>query len=254
MRIRVLSDLHREFEARRLPDVDCDIVVLAGDIDLGSAGVRWAIDRFGATPVAYVMGNHECYGHWHPELFDEVRATARGSNVHVLETDALVLDGVRLLGTTLWTDFALFGPARQAGAARAAGEGMADYGQIGCRDNRPYQRLLPENTYAAHKASRAWIEAQLARAHDGPTVVITHHAPSLLSVPSQYRKDVLSAAFASDLSRLVERSGASLWVHGHCHGATDHRVGETRVICNPMGYPHEPPATTGFREDLVVDV
>ena len=39
MRIRVLSDLHREFGHIVLPEVAADVVVLAGDIDCATRGV-----------------------------------------------------------------------------------------------------------------------------------------------------------------------------------------------------------------------
>ena len=42
IRIRVPSDLHREFGHVKWPEVAADVVVLAGDIDCGTTGVAWA--------------------------------------------------------------------------------------------------------------------------------------------------------------------------------------------------------------------
>lgn len=62
MKIRIYSDLHLEFD-RYSPNFeqrgDESLVVLAGDVDVGVGGVRWAIERFPYVPVVYVLGNHE---------------------------------------------------------------------------------------------------------------------------------------------------------------------------------------------------
>jgi hypothetical protein len=85
-------------------------------------------------------------------------------------------------------------------------------------------------------------------------VVITHNLPSIRSIPERYRTDLVSAAFASNLDDLVERSGALLWLHGHTHTACDYMIGRTRVLCNPRGYPQESPRQTGFKFDLMVNI
>ena len=61
MRIHLLSDLHNEFSSFVPVLLDCDLVILAGDIDLKSRGVEWAKKTF-SVPVLYVPGNHEFYG------------------------------------------------------------------------------------------------------------------------------------------------------------------------------------------------
>jgi hypothetical protein len=60
-----------------------------------------------------------------------------------------------------------------------------------------------------------------------------------------------SAAFVARRERLVEASGATLWVHGHVHASFDYRIGDTRVLANPQGHGDENPA---FRPGLVVEV
>ena len=81
----------------------------------------------------------------------------------------------------------------------------------------------------------------MAEPNPGPVVVVTHHAPSALSLGHDLQfQDAVRAAYASNLEELVAGSGAALWVHGHIHRAADYSVGGTRVICNPRGYPDEP--------------
>jgi len=64
----------------------------------------------------------------------------------------------------------------------------------------------------------------------------THHAPHPKSIPERFTNDWLSAAYASDLTRLMGRAG--LWIHGHMHEPADYVVNGTRVVCNPRGYMH----------------
>jgi hypothetical protein len=81
-----------------------------------------------------------------------------------------------------------------------------------------------------------FLKAELAQPFAGPTVVVTHHLPSLRSVPERFKNDRLSAAFASHLDELVAASGTDLWCHGHTHSSCDYVIGTTRVLCNPRDY------------------
>jgi len=84
-------------------------------------------------------------------------------------------------------------------------------------------------------------------------VFVTHHAPSLASVEERYLKDLLTPSYASDLTALMGEGGPRLWVHGHVHHKVDYRVGGTRVVCNPRGYPTEA-SFEGFDFEMVVEI
>ena len=107
MRLQVFSDLHLEFGPFEPVLKKPDVVVLAGDIHDGTAGVKWAKKSFRDCPVIYVLGNHEFYNHAMPDLIRELRREAKGSNVHVLENNAVEIGGFVFLGCSLWTDFQL---------------------------------------------------------------------------------------------------------------------------------------------------
>ena len=129
MRIRVLSDLHLEFQGWMPPAATADVVVLAGDVHVGADGLDWAQRQFAGAPVVYVPGNHEYYGSDLSEMLTELRVAARGRGIHLLDGDEIIIDGVRFLGATLWTDFELYGPEPHevARAMAAAQQGMRDY-------------------------------------------------------------------------------------------------------------------------------
>ncbi len=58
---------------------------------------------------------------------------------------------------------------------------MVDYRKI--RVSPRYRKLLPEDTTLWHARSLRWLAEALAAPFDGSTVVVTHHAPSIRSVP-----------------------------------------------------------------------
>lgn len=230
MKLHILNDLHIEFEDFTPPATDADVVILAGDIGVGVEGLRWAVARFPDRPVIYVPGNHEFYHH-DLLLIEELKAHAP-EHIHILNDDQVVINGVRFLGSILWTDFALFGEPDKFFAMQKARQQMTDFSII----QNDGQRFTPEDAIQLHMTSRDWLAAMLAEAFDGRTVVVTHHAPSSQSVHPRYASDLLTPAFASNLENLMGGDRPALWVHGHMHESYDYEIYSTRVACNPRGY------------------
>lgn len=254
----ILSDLHLEFAELPWPVLapDADICVVAGDVmpDCAKA-IRWLGENVAPhMPAVFVAGNHEFYGDW---LDDGIR---RGSDeaalwpeVHFLENEFAVVRGVRFVGATLWTDFA-FGAGTAADIAwnERAAEGLLPDCKAILGRRKGAEKLLSAPQIAdIHAYSRMFIEEVLAHRFEGPSVVVSHHAPHPGSVSEQFRGSGLNSAFVSDLSDLIERYEPSLWVHGHMHETFDYQVGETRVVCSPRGCGTENPAWTPM---LVVEV
>jgi len=248
MRLHILSDLHLEFAPLEVPRVSADVVVVAGDVHKGHKGLECLRKAFPATPVVYVLGNHEYYGYALPSLTDELRASATGTNVHLLENQALELGGVTFLGATLWTDFALDGNPKNGGFI--AEKCMNDFRLI--RTSPGGRTLRAADMRGLYADSVEWLQQQLAARRGQRIVVVTHHLPSARSIAPRFSGDPLNPAFASNLDDLVATSGAVLWVHGHSHVAADYTLGQTRVLANPRGYPHE--TTSGFNPELVVEI
>jgi Icc-related predicted phosphoesterase len=246
VKILILSDLHLEFgrmspiHAGERIDEGVDVVVLAGDIGEGVQGIRWARETFILKEIVYVAGNHEYYDrHWET-LQKDMRSIAQNMGVHFLDEDSVELFGVRFLGATLWTDFAFFGEKKKRTAMFEADRYMNDYKCIQTSHAPPgfesaRSRLLePLDTIRMYESAVAWLGQELETGDPDKTVVVTHQAPHRQSVHARHENDVLTAAYASDLSRLLGKS--ALWVHGHMHNSSDYRVSGTRVICNPRGY------------------
>jgi predicted phosphodiesterase len=233
MKFQIASDLHLDmldnFPGYRViePAGEADALILAGDIHQHVQGIHAFADW--PVPVFYVHGNHENYDGDCLAVGEALKHAAAQAGIRYLERTAVQLDGVRVIGTCLWTDYGLFGNAPVA--MRAAGHTLSDHRAIRMGDRGPF---LPEHALAEHQKSVAWLDAQLDTPFDGKTVVVSHHGPHPLSVHPRYAGDIINAAFVSDLTPLVER--ADLWVHGHVHDTFDYRIGKCRVVVNPRGY------------------
>lgn len=265
MRINLVSDLHVDISGNGgyvPPPVDADVTVVAGDaMAPGTLALRAVRDLYPdrGRPLIYVPGNHDYYSHHdqkQPALKTtyercraEMPAIAAELGITLLDDAVVEIDGVRFVGSTLWTDFSarpVYVPFEEA--IREAARGMNDYKLIKVGAGRSKDQLRPRDTIAAHKAARAFIERELATPFDGhDSVIITHHAPSYRSLMLRGLSfNNLDWCYASNLEHLMHGTAApALWLHGHVHVNRDYTVGNTRIVANPRGYPRR----NGLREN-----
>lgn len=259
-RIWIWSDIHAEWAenawdpAAHAPVAGFDVAVVAGDVHTPlTCSLDWLGERMRGAVVAYIPGNHDFYyngGEDRYTIYDQIergRDRAAALGIHLLLDAAVVVGGMRIMGGTLWTNFGLSPHGLSHAFRTAQGRfGMNDYRRIRT-GTRSRNRIEPGEVLAMHRATRGFIEDELARLHDGPTVVVTHHAPHPASLPDPHAD--LSWCYASDLTDLIQERGPNLWVHGHVHRAADYQVGRTRVVCNPRGHCNE---QSGFVPDRVI--
>ena len=281
MKIQLLSDLHLEsnphFNARPLPGAD--VLVLAGDIGSYQAGsllTQRGIEDFGLarfsplppaqgganwpTPVIFLPGNHEYDGLDFDAADARLRAACQRLGLIWLESESVVMQNVRFIGTTLWTDF----DALTSEQARHGGVTLAQ--QLKAREKafraanfylkknhslRQGQPMLADAVREEGLKSQAWLRAALAAPFDGPTVVVTHFAPSLLSADARYGVTPGTAGFCNSLDELLPL--ATLWLHGHLHCPNDYVKHGCRVVANPLGYARKG-EQAAFRESLLIPV
>jgi len=260
MRLHVLSDLHLEVASFVPQHADADAVVVAGDVESGVASLEWLRRAFPRSRIVFVPGNHEYYAGEFHACREAMQRAGAALGIDVLDDATLELDGVRFIGATLWTDLLLYGTeGRDALLARGL-DLLVEYHTI----RVGAERFTPDHSVALHRASRAFLERELARPFAGRTVVVTHHGPHPLSIHPRFAGSVVNPSFISDLSPLM--GSAALWIHGHTHGGSDYIVAGTRVIANPRGYAGrhpvsgklhgspERPENVEFDPQLVVEV
>ncbi|MDX7952290.1 metallophosphoesterase [Lichenihabitans sp. Uapishka_5] len=251
-RFWILSDLHQEYRDNAFdlvrPAEPFDAVIAAGDV-CGPApdAIAWLRRQLPHDRIVYVPGNHD---YWQPpetaerltmdRILSEARDAAAVTGVDLLSDDAVEIAGARVLGATLWTDYRI-NAGTGGGTAhwmRVAQNGMNDYGRMRRpSSSRPTKPIRPTDLLFRHRASMEFLDTEMATAFDGPTVVVTHHAPHARSLMVQH--DDLNPCYASDLEWLMVKHAPALWVHGHVHVPSDYVVDQTRVVCNPRGYSGE---------------
>ncbi|TCR68181.1 metallophosphoesterase [Bosea sp. BK604] len=263
MRLLAVSDLHLEFGPFEFPQTmpEYDVAVFAGDIGQPILGaIKWMSRQRQAgplseKPIVYVAGNHEFYASELQSNLAEAGQPADEAGIHLLHRRTVIIGQVRFIGCTLWTDYRLLGTPKPSMVF--AGQELNDHRLIKYREeNGHISRFMPWHAAAEHRLDLAFIRSELATQHDGPTVVVTHHAPHPRSVQARRQGSALSPAFVSDLGNLIESFQPELWIHGHDHGSHDYRVGRTRIFANQAGYPslHGDRENRGFDPSCVIEV
>ena len=226
MQINFISDLHLEFGPMEIEPEAGDVLVLAGDIDI-KGRVDWINDIAGRfNHVIYVLGNHEFYNGAMDSIY---RKTREGlvDNVHLLENESVTIAGVTFHGATLWSDFLNGNPMSYLQCDQA----INDYRLIRAGDGN--YRFKPQIAHSLHNISKVFLQENVKEGD----VVVTHMAPSLLSIHEKYKNDMnINGSYASDLSELILDTKPELWFHGHVHTSFDYTIGNTRILCNPRGY------------------
>jgi len=256
MKIQLLSDLHIETQRLgsnnlwQIPEVDADLIVLAGDIHNGPAAVKWACDESSRLnlPTIFVAGNHEHYGFDIDENIKSMRNIAKSSNVRFLECDEWIYDKVRFLGATLWTDYSL-NSLLQSNAMSIVEKILNDHKYIKKQDGR----FTTQHALDIHRNTIKWLIQRLEDNFCGKTVVITHHAPSYLSQHPVFSLNAMSTAFMSNLNWMIEKYKIELWIHGHTHANVNYEINNTQIVSNQKGYPLES-IPGGFDPQLVLSI
>lgn len=273
MKLQIMSDLHMEFrDPPVIKNAGADALVLAGDICLAyhlhrhpitnlmhnnaengnkAARYRHFFEQVSHEfeTVYYVMGNHEHYsGRWNDTANWLREALEPWNNIILMDDTWINVGNTRIIGTSLWTSLNNQDPLTMM---HVKGN-MNDYYSITIERSGVYHKLRPIDTFNAHQRAVEFIKEGV-RGWDGDVVVLGHHAPSKQSIHERYANQYqMNGAFVSDLDDyIIDHPSIKLWVHGHVHNPWDYKIGDTRIVCNPYGYPGE---QTDFNPELVVEI
>jgi Icc-related predicted phosphoesterase len=246
MKIQIGSDFHTEFwkgNTSRFPTIVGDILVLAGDIcTFQSLAMLVAWLETVKVPVIYVLGNHEYYhADIEAQFYNVSNAMLHLDHVHILENHSVEVFGTTFIGSTLWTNLS---PNDELIIKRS----MADMNVI--------SGLTPNEWNRLHHKAYGYIKLALWNTRGKDRVVVTHHSPSYKSCAPRWKGDGLNAGFHNSMEELIMDESPNLWIHGHTHDSMDYMIRDTRIICNPMGYPNENKNRTpgGYEPEKVFEI
>jgi predicted phosphodiesterase len=277
VKLQLLSDLHLEAQPqfRVTPAPQADVLVLAGDIGSYQSTSKLADADFGLgqfsprkgwpTPVLFVPGNHEYDALDFDVAHARLRETCERLGITWLERETVVLQGVRFIGTTLWTDFDALalhkntGPGDSPDGSRLArmlkqrekAFRAANFYLQKAATTRHGQPWLASEMRDQALICQAWLREALAQPFAGTTVVVTHFAPSLHSADPRYGLTPGTAGFCNALDDWLALT--PWWLHGHLHAPSHYVHRGCTVVANPLGYAHKNEQAY-FRPDCILEV
>lgn len=234
MKIRLLSDLHTEFNKsyasqQYMEYQGEDVLVLAGDIASGSTNSFEVIKRFrqqGFKEIIFVPGNHEYYGTEIRDFDAKMKLKCQHlEGVHFLNPGWVKIGDTIFIGGALWTNF------RCNPLAELDAESMiSDFYLI--KGFKPHHASLK---YYEHLKLFQEVN-KLFPLHK--KVFISHFLPAVECISPRFRnqQNMLNNYFSNDLGEWIETLENSTWMFGHTHDSIDIKIGSTRLISNPYGY------------------
>ena len=226
------------------------------------SGIVVAGNHMGYTyPYADLNGdqNYKDWAHWvHPKNTKNSQVDAlcyyfKDGGVKAMSNGIKEYQDVIFIGTTLYTDFKLFGVDNQIACMVHAGKNMNDFRYCKfldrvkgnttkidyfVRDYSPKHHLIQFRVCFGYIRNR--LKNLEKQGNKKPVVIVTHFPPLPFCIEDKYKSDPLSAAFASDLRDFIkEHPCIRLWCSGHVHKPYDFIYNGTRFVCEPWGYFNE---------------
>lgn len=256
MRIRIISDIHCDINSNDIYNYNFsdDFVICCGDI----SGDRFATENWIKKNIKsgiFIAGNHLGYnmatGTSDDTLTNSIKYLQKQfceAPIYFLENQFVEIEDIIFIGCTLFTDFKLYNKSFES--MLFASRKLNDFRYVQLLKRNKIKLITPMDQVAFFNKSIKFIESICKKYSNKKVVVITHHAPSFKSVPDSYKRDILSAAYASNLESIIEKyNNLKLWCHGHMHESCDYILHGTRIVCNPRGYYNENPY---FKENGIV--
>jgi predicted phosphohydrolase len=234
-KLQYASDLHLEFPANKeylkqhpLQPAG-EVLVLAGDIvpfavmDRFKDFFSYVSDHFEIT--YWLPGNHEYYRFDIAEKSGVLHEAIR-SNVFLVNNTSVVHQNSKLIFSTLWSKIS-------EGYQWQIERSLNDFHVI---KNKGF-RFSAEAYNQLHEQCLSLVQTEIKNNNVEKLAVFTHHCPTFLNYPAQYKGDVINEAFAVELHDMIESSNIDYWVYGHHHTNTpEFSIGKTKLVTNQLGY------------------
>jgi len=241
--LQICSDLHVEFhqfDSSTAVTPKAPYLALLGDI--GVVADEPVYQNFLLSEakkfkkVFVIAGNHEYYKNDLEQTESTISKICESHpNLVFLNKTSLLVDGVRILGATLWGKI---DPKDKQLFERC----ISDYRYI-MKQNSDNTELIPytiEDTNTIHDDHVNFLreEIEKAKQNSEPVIVFTHHAPSTRYGCNHPEEPSFLSFSCSELSEFFGPP-VKAWCYGHTHWFKDLTIKGTRVVSNPKGYVYE---------------
>jgi len=253
MNFDLLSDLHlRSLDESFLENIKpaSNVLVLLGDIcEINQ--VKQMLHFFKQLNklwdyILYVPGNHEFYGGHLTDTVSILRSHLKHlKNIVVMDNNTEVINGIAFIGSTLWTDHNKGNIISILNIENM----LNDYNMIRVSPILNDIRVKSSDIIHLFNICFKYISDQVKKFDS--CVILTHHAPTYLSISQKYKESIINGAFASELSDFIlDNPQIKVWAHGHVHSKFDYKLGNCRIITNPYGYRNEIYSSTQLYKPL----
>ena len=164
-------------------------------------------------------------------------------NVHYYQNKVVRIDNVDFILSTLWSHIR---PEDEYFVHR----GMNDFRQILYNGHR----FTPTDFNAEHEKCLDFIKQSVTESTAKRIVVITHHLPSMAVVAPEHKGSLLNSAFATELGNFIADSRIDAWIFGHSHANEEAIIGNTRLVCNQLGYVYYNENLAGFDGKRFIEI
>ena len=164
-------------------------------------------------------------------------------NVHYYQNKVVRIDNVDFILSTLWSHIR---PEDEYFVHR----GMNDFRQILYNG----RRFTPADFNAEHEKCLDFIKQSVAESTAERIVVVTHHLPSMAVVAPEHKGSLLNSAFATELSNFIADNRIDAWIFGHSHANEEAIIGNTRLVCNQLGYVYYNEHLAGFDGKRFIEI
>ena len=234
MHVRVISDLHLDVCSIQGAQKRCSLCIVCGDVMNGrpTQVIDRLCDLLPDEHILLVPGNHEGYGvsDWGECMRQLQQACITSKRVTLLYRKSVQIGSWKFIGAPLWTSFVIPSfPDQQLNMQRAQ-HLHPDYKNLRFKG----RIATPQDILQLHHEDLRFLQEELNKTNT-PTVVVTHHAPSLKSIVPRFEHHPLNPCFLNQLDHHTF-SKVQWWFHGHTHHNFDYIHYNTRVLSNARGY------------------
>ena len=131
-------------------------------------------------------------------------------NVFLLNNQTIIYKNVELVFSTMWSHI----PPQFEYIVQ---QSVNDFNLIKISDGkgRKSSALTAKDFNALHKTDLEFLQTALAKPTDKQRIVITHHVPTLMHYPEQYKNSNINSAFAVELFDFISNAGAENFLPLH---------------------------------------